>query len=263
MTRSGGQVPWRFSRGAGLLLFALLVAVAWTVAWGAAAGSVHPVAAVEPQRVADATVTATSYGMPRSPEVRPTSRELASRTTPALAGTDVGGEPSKQVEKPGPGRRELLLRREHRRDRQLAAFILSAPAVQTSWVSPLAAPYRITATFGAAGTLWSADHTGVDLATPTGTPVAAVSAGTVTSAGDSGAYGQRVGITHPDGTQSMYAHMSRIDVSVGDVVEAGDLVGAVGTTGNSTGPHLHLEVRSSAGVPIDPVKALSARGVVL
>lgn len=260
-------VPWWLSRGAGSLLVALLVAVAWTLVWSSAASSVHPVANFDRQSSPDASVTPTSYvasASTRPDDVTLTTRGLRSDTTQPITGTDADEELSKQAESPDTAaRRELLLRRAQRRDRQLAAFIRSVPAVPATWVSPLAAPYRITATFGAAGSLWSADHTGVDLATPTGTPVAAVSAGTVTSAGDSGAYGLRVTITHPDGTQSMYAHLSRIDISVGQDVEAGEPVGAVGTTGNSTGPHLHLEVRSSAGVPIDPVKALRARGVEL
>ncbi|WP_051707093.1 M23 family metallopeptidase [Nocardioides aequoreus] len=136
-------------------------------------------------------------------------------------------------------------------------------AVGTAWVKPLQAAYRITARFGQAGRLWSKDHTGVDLASPTGTPVAAVGAGTVTHAGHAGAYGLKVEITHADGSETWYAHLSRLDVAEGAVVQAGAPIGSVGATGNVTGPHLHLEVHTAGGGAIDPVRALAAHGVVL
>lgn len=261
-------MPWWLSRGAGCLLLALLVAVIWTSVWSSAARSVTPVASLPgPPAAVDAGVPVAdrAFSSTRSEGVGGlTARDLRSSRASRLAEADADENSPKAVDVPNASdRAAMLLRREQRRDRQLAAFIRSAPAVLASWVAPLGVPYRITATFGAAGSLWSADHTGVDLAAPTGTPVATVSAGTVTSAGDSGAYGLRVAITHPDGTQSMYAHLSGIDVSVGEEVATGDEIGAVGTTGNSTGPHLHLELRSSAGVPIDPVRALGARGVHL
>lgn len=136
-------------------------------------------------------------------------------------------------------------------------------AVGTAWVKPLQAAYRITARFGQAGRLWSKDHTGVDLASPTGTPVAAVGAGTVTHAGHAGAYGLKVEVTHADGSETWYAHLSRLDVAEGAVVQAGAPIGSVGATGNVTGPHLHLEVHTAGGGAIDPVRALAAHGVVL
>lgn len=130
-------------------------------------------------------------------------------------------------------------------------------------MTPITEPYRITATFGATGSLWAKDHTGVDLAAPTGTPVSSVAAGSVVSAGEAGAYGLRIVVRHPDGTETWYAHLSRIDVSAGQEVAPGDALGQVGATGNVTGPHLHLEVRPNGGVPVDPVRALRARGVEL
>lgn len=141
--------------------------------------------------------------------------------------------------------------------------LATTTATATAWVKPLQAAYRITARFGQAGRLWSKDHTGVDLASPTGTPVAAVGAGTVTHAGHAGAYGLKVEITHADGSETWYAHLSRLDVAEGDVVRAGAPIGSVGATGNVTGPHLHLEVRTAGGGAIDPVRALAAHGVVL
>ena len=86
-------------------------------------------------------------------------------------------------------------------------------------------------------------HTGLDIATSSGTPIHAAASGTVIQAGWQGSYGYLVIIDHGNGVQTYYAHCSSIYVSVGDTVETGDVISAVGSTGNSTGPHLHLEVR--------------------
>lgn len=94
-------------------------------------------------------------------------------------------------------------------------------------------------------------HTGVDIGAPAGTPIHAAGAGVVSYAGPRGGYGNVVIIDHPDGKQTYYAHQSRIDVTVGRQVVAGQTIGAVGSTGRSTGPHLHFEVRED-GKPIDP-----------
>lgn len=136
-------------------------------------------------------------------------------------------------------------------------------ATTGAWVAPIRAAYRVTATFGQSGSRWSNDHTGLDLAAPSGTPVHAVAAGRVTEAGTAGAYGNKVEVTHADGTRTWYCHLSRIDVAVGQGLGAGTQLGTVGSTGNSTGPHLHLEVRPAGGSAIDPRQALAARGVVV
>lgn len=86
-------------------------------------------------------------------------------------------------------------------------------------------------------------HTGLDIATSIGTPIYAVANGTVTYAGWQGGYGNLVIISHENGVETYYAHCSEIYVSVGQTVKTGDVISAVGSTGNSTGPHLHLEVR--------------------
>ncbi len=100
-------------------------------------------------------------------------------------------------------------------------------------------------------------HAGLDFAAPTGRPVVAAAAGTVSAAADSGGYGLLVTVDHGAGVTTRYAHLSRIAVSVGDPVAAGTVVGAVGSTGQSTGPHLHFEVRVG-GVPRDPLDWLAA-----
>ena len=86
-------------------------------------------------------------------------------------------------------------------------------------------------------------HTGLDIATSTGTPVGAAAAGTVTYAGRKGTYGNLVVIDHGNGVQTYYAHCSSIAVTAGQHVSQGQTISTVGSTGNSTGPHLHLEIR--------------------
>jgi murein DD-endopeptidase MepM/ murein hydrolase activator NlpD len=121
--------------------------------------------------------------------------------------------------------------------------------------------YHLTARFGMAGGLWSSNHTGLDFAAPTGTPIFAVANGVITETGWAGSYGNRTVETLPDGTELWYAHQSAINVKVGQQVIGGQTIGAVGSTGNTTGPHVHLEVRPGGGDPVDPYQALVFHGI--
>jgi murein DD-endopeptidase MepM/ murein hydrolase activator NlpD len=121
--------------------------------------------------------------------------------------------------------------------------------------------YHLTAGFGQAGGRWAANHTGLDFAAPLGTPIRSVMAGEVIQADYEGAYGRQVKVRHADGTVTSYSHMSEFDVSVGDTVQAGDQVGAIGVTGNTTGPHVHFEVLPGGGAPIDPKPWLREHGL--
>lgn len=94
-------------------------------------------------------------------------------------------------------------------------------------------------------------HEGLDFAAPRGTPIYAASGGVVTEARYLAGYGKTVEISHGNGLVTRYAHASSINVKLGDVVEQGDMIARVGSTGRSTGPHLHFEVRM-AGHPLDP-----------
>ncbi|MFI9822022.1 peptidoglycan DD-metalloendopeptidase family protein [Streptomyces sp. NPDC052013] len=117
-----------------------------------------------------------------------------------------------------------------------------------------------------AGSMWSSGyHTGVDFSVPTGTSLKSVGAGTVVSAGWAGAYGNQVVIKLNDGYYAQYAHLSSLSVSAGQTVTAGQQVGLSGSTGNSTGPHLHFEIRTtpSYGSDVDPVSYLRSKGVSL
>ena len=106
----------------------------------------------------------------------------------------------------------------------------------------------ITSRFG-----WrsSGYHYGLDLAKPTGSPIYAAESGVVTYADWCGGYGYLIKIQHTGGYETYYGHCSKILVSVGDEVNQGDLIGNVGSTGRSTGPHVHLEIRYE-GTPLNP-----------
>ena len=104
-------------------------------------------------------------------------------------------------------------------------------------------------------------HPGVDLRAPRGTPVRSTGAGTVTHAGPDAGYGNMVEIDHGDGVSSRYGHLSQVLVHVGETVATGDVIGRSGSTGRSTGPHLHYEVRLD-GHPVDPERFLNS-GLVL
>ncbi|MBU6363270.1 MAG: M23 family metallopeptidase [Acidobacteria bacterium] len=126
------------------------------------------------------------------------------------------------------------------------AEIQGVPYAEPSDVTPSEAGFtwptsgQITSGFGPR---WGRMHEGLDIAAPIGRPITAAKSGKVIVAGPSGGYGNLVVIDHGGGLSTAYGHQSRIAVAVGDVVTQGGLVGYVGSTGHSTGPHLHFEVR--------------------
>ncbi|WP_020576912.1 M23 family metallopeptidase [Actinopolymorpha alba] len=128
-----------------------------------------------------------------------------------------------------------------------------------AWVLPVRA-YRLSSGFGQSGSMWSANHTGQDFASPMGTPIRAVGDGEIISASYDGPYGNRIVLRHNDGTETWYCHMSRYALRSG-YVKAGTTIGYVGSTGNSTGPHLHFEVHPGGGDPIDPLPWLRQLGL--
>ncbi len=131
-----------------------------------------------------------------------------------------------------------------------------------AWVKPVVS-YTLTAGFGDASSLWAHRHTGQDFAAPTGTPIHVVGAGTVVFAQWDGAYGRKIIVRHGDGTETWYCHMSAFEAKLGDTVQANDVIGLVGATGNTTGPHLHFEVRPEGGDPIEPMAWLRDHGVAV
>ncbi|MEU6160912.1 peptidoglycan DD-metalloendopeptidase family protein [Streptomyces sp. NPDC047130] len=132
------------------------------------------------------------------------------------------------------------------------------------WVAPVDG-YTLSAGFGQGGARWASRHTGQDFAVPIGTPVRAVGEGRVTRVACGGPFGIEVVIEHPGGHYTQYAHLAAVTVDQGQQVGAGQVIAQSGTSGNSTGPHLHFEVRvtPASGSALDPVPWLSARGVPL
>ena len=102
---------------------------------------------------------------------------------------------------------------------------------------------RITSRYGERSSLRRSTHTGLDIACTTGTDIKVVSNGTVTFSGKKGSYGNLIIVDHGNGVETWYGHCSKLYANVGNTVTAGDVIAAVGSTGNSTGPHLHFEIR--------------------
>ena len=119
---------------------------------------------------------------------------------------------------------------------------------------PVKSAFRFTSGFGQR---WGRAHQGVDMAAPTGTPVLAPGDGVVTFAGRASGYGNLVKIEHALGTETRYGHLSKIHVKVGQNVSHGLLIGDIGNTGRSTGPHLHYEVRVN-GKSVNPMSFIKA-----
>ncbi|MGW3690451.1 M23 family metallopeptidase [Streptomyces sp. NPDC005125] len=144
-----------------------------------------------------------------------------------------------------------------RKARQAAAVAKRRAA---RWVRPVD-HYVLGASYGLGGALWSRRHSGQDFVVPTGTAVRAVHTGIVVEAGWGGAYGNNVVIRHSPGVYTQYGHLSSIRVSVGQWVDTGQILGRSGSTGNSTGPHLHFEVRTRPvyGYSVEPLAFLRAR----
>ena len=112
---------------------------------------------------------------------------------------------------------------------------------------------KISSRYGAISNIRSSAHTGLDISAPRGTPIKAVADGTVVFASQKGSYGNLVKLDHGNGVESWYAHTSKMYVKKGQEVKAGDTIATVGSTGNSTGPHLHLEIRIN-GIHVNPQK---------
>ena len=110
---------------------------------------------------------------------------------------------------------------------------------------------RITSRFGAVESIRDHTHKGIDIAATRGTPILATASGKVSFAGWSSGYGYLVKIDHGNGVETYYGHCSKLYVSAGDTVEAGEQIAAVGSTGNSTGNHLHFEIRLN-GKQVNP-----------
>ncbi|MFF0062812.1 M23 family metallopeptidase [Streptomyces sp. NPDC005279] len=151
-----------------------------------------------------------------------------------------------------------------------AKAVKAKPAKKAvAWVKPVTG-YTLSASFNQGGAMWSHKHSGQDFAVPVGTQVKAAHGGVVVKAGPNGggdgsAYGNAIVIKHANGNYSQYAHLSKIDVSAGQTVKTGQDIARSGNTGNSSGPHLHFEIRTTPdyGSAVNPMAFLRAVGVTV
>ncbi len=220
--------------------------------------------------VSAATLPSTAASSSAAPTVsaaadQPRTADLATSVVGAVHATDTVRAPS-VVERMRVQRVVRVSRDAPRRTAGTAeaaeAEEAAAELAANTWHLPLAAgSYRLSSTFGECSALWSQCHTGLDLAAPAGTPVLSVAGGVVTETSYAGAYGNRTIVTLEDGTDIWYCLQSAFGAKVGDQVVGGQPIGFVGTTGNSTGPHLHLEVRPGGGDAVDPFRALTVHGL--
>ncbi|MBU7600330.1 M23 family metallopeptidase [Streptomyces sp. P38-E01] len=124
----------------------------------------------------------------------------------------------------------------------------------------------VTTQYNSGGARWSSGtHSGIDFAAAEGTPVKTAGPGTVVEAGWGGSYGNNIVVEHNDGRFTQYGHLSKMDVNIGEKVTSGESIGRVGSTGNSTGPHLHFEARTTPayGSDVNPINYLRDKGVGL
>ncbi|WP_329034803.1 M23 family metallopeptidase [Streptomyces sp. NBC_01725] len=145
-------------------------------------------------------------------------------------------------------------------------------AKNPTWAKPVS-KYTLSATYGRGGGMWASKHSGQDFAVSVGTNVKAVHTGTVVKAGPNGAgdgpaYGNAIVVKHGTGSSakySQYAHLSKVKVHAGQKVDKGQSIALSGNTGNSSGPHLHFEIRTTPnyGSAINPVSFLRSADVIL
>ncbi|WP_438363716.1 M23 family metallopeptidase [Streptomyces marincola] len=183
-------------------------------------------------------------------QVRTAAFEAAAADAAEQAAQNAEEERAAEEERQRRAEEERQRRAEEERLRQL----------RESYALPLS-DYRISTYFGQSGAMWQTTHTGTDFAASTGTPVKNVHSGVVKEAAWAGSYGYRVIVELEDGTEVWYCHLSSMNVSAGQEVVTGETVGRVGSTGNSSGPHLHLEVLPDGQTAVDPLAWLRDKGL--
>ncbi|WP_019932767.1 M23 family metallopeptidase [Nocardia sp. BMG111209] len=142
-------------------------------------------------------------------------------------------------------------------------FAADLAAIEDAKLRPIYSKFANGTFTSGFGTRWGAEHLGVDIAAPIGTPIYAVEDGTVIDAGPASGFGMWVRLKHDDGTITVYGHVDTAVVSVGQRVMAGDQIATVGNRGFSTGPHCHFEVWLNGNDKVDPLPWLASRGISL
>lgn len=177
-------------------------------------------------------------------------RVLLSFTLPLLISSIAQSQPS--VSRPSPPIADLAAVSMP----DLPPLHFDPPSSQPTYILP--AQGQLSSGYG---WRWGRMHQGIDIAGPIGSPILAAAAGTVEFAGwTSGGYGNLIEIRHADGSLTRYAHLDRVGVQLGDRVTQGQVIGTMGSTGRSTGPHLHFEVHRVGQGAIDPIGVLAQGG---
>ncbi len=189
-------------------------------------------------------------------------QRAASRTSArdTQARRQVPARASRSAPKGALGPRATLARTPAARSAQLTRVASQVfPGLEAlTWVGPVTGTHQ-TSDFGQR---WGRLHAGLDFGGPVGTRLKSVSSGVVQFAGHQGGYGNKVEILHWDGSLTAYGHMSSVAVKTGQEVAPGQVIGRLGNSGRSTGPHLHFEVRPGGGEAIDPWPWLVQRGIL-
>jgi murein DD-endopeptidase MepM/ murein hydrolase activator NlpD len=211
-------------------------------------------AAVAPtgHSMADAAGPGSSIDMPAALTGR---RPVASRSSRRLRGDDAPATSLLAA-----AEQQALERAKILQTYTIQAAAQSARIERDQWTLPTAY-VALTARFGDSG-LWANRHTGLDFNGDEGDPIYSVANGTVTAVGYDGSYGNKTVITLEDGTEIWYCHQSAVFVGLGEAVRGGEQIGTIGSTGNVTGSHLHLEVRPGGGDPVDPFTVFAAKGLL-
>jgi murein DD-endopeptidase MepM/ murein hydrolase activator NlpD len=186
--------------------------------------------------IADAAGPGSSTGMPAALTGR---RPVASRSSRRLRGDDAPATSSLLAA----AEQQALERAKILQTYTIQAAAQSARIERDQWTLPTAY-VALTARFGDSG-LWANRHTGLDFNGDEGDPIYSVANGTVTAVGYDGSYGNKTVVTLEDGTEIWYCHQSAVFVGLGEAVRGGEQIGTIGSTGNVTGSHLHLDVMPS------------------
>ncbi|MEV0870181.1 M23 family metallopeptidase [[Kitasatospora] papulosa] len=225
-------------------------------------------ATASPALAADSEATAGSTGLTQTVALDTTlaaqiEAQAKAQKQQADAAAKAAAEAKAKAEAKAEAERKAEARAKEAREEKARAARAAERARLNAFHLPVAGSH-VTTGYRSGGALWSSgSHSGVDFQAASGSSVLAVGAGTVVEAGWGGAYGNNIVLRMKDGTYTQYGHLSSIGVSVGQSVGSGEQIGLSGSTGNSTGPHLHFEARTTPeyGSDMDPVAYLRAHGV--
>ncbi|MEU0300396.1 M23 family metallopeptidase [Streptomyces sp. NPDC006175] len=225
-------------------------------------------ATASPALAADSEVTAGSTGLTQTVALDTTlaaqiEAQAKAQKHQADVAAKAAAEAKAKAKAKAEAKRKAEARAEEAREEKARAARAAERARLNAFHLPVAGSH-VTTGYKSGGALWSSgSHSGVDFQAASGSSVVAVGAGTVVEAGWGGAYGNNIVLRMKDGTYTQYGHLSSIGVSVGQSVGSGEQIGLSGSTGNSTGPHLHFEARTTPeyGSDMDPVAYLRAHGV--